>query len=122
VSAPTGRPTSPRFARAVSNTNLLVWLALPGLVVGAMATSVSAWSLGALAFLGVIFAFLGGLGIVGALVGRWHATRAFVAMSRGDSEGVRNSVRAALRANLVGGGLQVALFALSFYALTKLHH
>jgi hypothetical protein len=122
MDAPARPAPSPRFARNLSTVNLLVWVGLPGLVVAAMASSGSNPSLGGLAFLGTLFAFLGGVGIVGALVGYRRATLAYGALARDDAEGVRRQTRASVRANLLGAGLQLALFVLGVLALTHLHH
>ena len=116
------RNPSPRFARVLSNVNLAVWVGVPGLIVVLMGSSGFTGHLGGILFLGIIFAFLGGLGIVGGLLGHRYASAARVAVVRGDVEGARRHVRAAVRVNLILGGLQLVLFGLGFLALTGLHH
>ena len=113
---------TPTVARDVSLLHLFVWVAIPGAVVVAMVSSGGPSSLAGALFLAVIGAFLGGAGVLGALLGLWQARRARAALDRGDADRARRASRTSLTLNAVFGGLQLLVFAVGFFLLTKLHH
>ena len=110
---------TPTFAFRLSVVQLAVWLLVPLSIVTMMVRSGGPDNLAGIAFLGLIVAVLGGVGIFAGAVGLAFARRAQRAT---DEATAQRWARASVIANVALGALQIAAFAVSFEMLTHLHH